>query len=100
MRCSGVRTTARGPGEGVIPRPPGALPICRFSRRDTVLLGPRPRRFGDRLYSRVWTYGSRQVLVDEHVVNPRAERPADQGHPGRDPYIEVGARDRVRAVAD
>src|ERR1700737_348088 len=97
-RCMGVRATARGRGEGSIPRPPEALPICRLSRRDTVLLRPRPRRFRDR--NGVRTNGSRQVLVDEHVVDPRAERPADERQPRRDQDVEVLTRDRVRAVPD
>src|ERR1700674_629520 len=97
-RWRGVRATARGRGEGSIPRPPGALPICRLSRRDTVLLRPRPRRFRDR--NSVRTNGSRQVLVDEHVVDPRAEGPANQRHPGRHQEVEVLTRDRIRAVPE
>src|ERR1700681_4419872 len=97
-RWRGVRATARGRGEGSIPRPPGALPSCRFSRRDNVLLRPRPRRFRDR--NGVRTHGSRQVLVDEEVVDPRAERSANEWHPGRHPQVEVLTRDRVGAIPD
>src|ERR1700682_1337233 len=97
-RWRGVRVTARGRGEGSIPRPPGALPSCRLSRRDTILLRPRPRRFHDR--NGVRTNGSRQVLVDEGVIDPRAERSADQWHPGRHPQVEVLTWDGVRAVSD
>src|SRR5438874_3169744 len=94
-RWTGVRA-ARGRGEGSIPRPPGALPSCRLSRRDTVLLRPRPRRFDDG--NGVWTHGSRQMLVDERVIDPGAEWPANEWHPGGHPEIEVLPRDRVRAV--
>src|SRR5713101_2460648 len=98
-RWRGVRgTAARGRGEGSIPRPPGALPSCRTRRRDTILLGPRPRRF--RYLDCVRTNWSRQVLVDESVIDPRAERSADERHPGRYPEVEVLTRDRVRAVPD
>src|SRR6266849_1282101 len=96
-RWRGVRA-ARGRGEGSIPRPPGALPSCRLSRRDTILLRPRPRRFRYRYGVR--TNGSRQVLVYEHVVDVRAERPANEWHQGRNPDVEVRPRDRVRAVPD
>src|SRR6202165_3664854 len=97
-RWRGVRATARGRGEGSIPRPPGALPSCRLSRRDTILLRPRPRRFRDR--NGVRTHGSRQVLMDEEVVDPRAERSADEWHPGRHPEVEGLTRDGVGAVPD
>src|ERR1700726_4322402 len=97
-RWSRVRSTARGRGEGSIPRPPGALPSCRARRRDTVLLRPCPRRFRD--WNRVRTNRSRQVLVDEGVVDPGAERPANERHSGRHPEVEVLARNRVRAIPD
>src|SRR6202165_2581763 len=97
-RWRGVRVTARGRGEGSIPRPPGALPSCRARRRDTILLRPRPRRFRNR--NGVRTNRSRQVLVDERVVDPRAKRSANQWHPGRYPEVEVLTRDGVRAVPD
>src|SRR5438874_3210910 len=98
-RWRGVPATARGRGEGSTPRPPpGALPICRLSRRDTILLRPRPRRFGYR--DRIRTDWSRQVLVDEKVVDPRAQRPANEWEPGRNQEVEVLTGDGVRAVPD
>src|SRR5216683_3252830 len=99
-RWRGVRgTAARGRGERSIPRPPGALPSCRLSRRDTILLRPRPRRFRY-LLRNVRTDGSRQVLVHHEVVDVSAQWAADQWHQGRDPDVEVRPGDCVRAVAN
>src|SRR2546430_7207674 len=96
-RWVGVRA-ARGRGGGSIPRPTGAFPSCRLSRRDTVLLRPRPRRLG---YLRgVRTNGSRQVLVDEPVVDPCTEKRANEREHRGDDDVEIRPRDRVRSVPD
>src|SRR5438132_1729464 len=99
-RCARVRGRARWAGEGFAPRSPWALPICRFSWRDTFLSRACPRRLGRRHFRHVRTDRDGQVLVDDEVVNPGAEHSTDKRHQGRDPNVEVRPGDRVRAVAD
>src|SRR5437588_3717320 len=99
-RSARERGRARGAGEGFVPRSPWALPICRFSWREMLpssecsrpLCRRRPR------HGRSDRHG--QVLVHDEVVNPGAERSADQRHQGRDPDVAVGSRHRVRAIPD
>src|SRR5881398_2815709 len=96
-RCSRERGRARRAGEGFVPRSPWALPICRFSWRDTFPSRAGPRPF---LRRHVRPDRDRQVLVHDHVVDVRSERSTDQRHQRRNPDVEVGPRDRVRTVSD
>src|SRR5207244_13270010 len=100
MRLSrSSRERARRTGGAFAPRPSRALPICRFSWRDTLPLRACPRGFRY-LLRHVRTDRDRQMLVHHEVVDPGAQRATDQRHKGRDPYVEVRPRDGVGAVAD
>src|SRR2546425_56210 len=99
-RSSRERGRARRTGEAFAPRPPWALPICRFSWRDTLPSSACPRPLLRRHFRHVRPDRNRQVLVHDHVVDVRAERSTDQRHQRRNPDVEVGPGDRVRAVPD
>src|SRR5205823_9471946 len=99
-RCSRERGRARRAGEGFVPRSPWALPICRFSWRDTSPSRAGPRPFLRRHFRHVRPNRDRQVLVHDHVVDVRSERSTDQRHQRRNPDVEVGTWNRVRAVPD
>src|SRR2546423_7699106 len=99
-RSSRERGRARRAGEGFAPRSPWALPICRFSWRDTFLSRACPRRFGRRQFRCVRTDRDGQVLVYHEVVDVSSKHSTDERHHGRDPDVEGRPGDRVRAVAD
>src|SRR2546422_3810639 len=99
-RSSRERGRARRTGEAFAPRPSWALPICRFSWRDTFLSRACPRRLGRRHFRHVRTDRDGQVLVDDEVVDPGAKHSTDKRHQGRDPDVEVGPGDRIGAVPD